>query len=399
MITLLGSFACLLSSLFWLKKNKNTTSVFFVTSYWTALSSGLIYFSNSPMVLYAIGMGSAGLFGSLFCYKAYKNKKINEQYVENTTVVKVIPKKSIKEDIEQSSVALLPVEQKVFDKKDLEKISEICSNINLNDSSFITNYGLDAQKQFSAINEKFISVIKQSTSVKMTTKLNELIQEVNKFSIQGEDNIESIMKRIDELSEELLADQSSVESYVSSLDSLLIESNTLSKGLDTLIAAGRKSLEDENAELSKLQDAYNKEQDMLIFNQINDFKQNTARFQKRISSLHLTRNGIIQFCVEIGTIKNTERHFIDDVNSVMHNIIPSWKSKINIAINNKKMSYKDINDGIKAAMSEDEEGYSEGILDDEIIKTMNDLMKTRLNNLVRSSKESNDAYREIFKTL
>lgn len=319
-----------------------------------------------------------------------------------STSVKVLKVKSIDNSqkvIENKSEFKGVVAPKVtFSEDDMVDIKKIEATIDLNNAITITNFGLDAQKTFTKLNDTFIEKIQHSMSIGLTSQLGSIMSKIQSFDGEDLTVIDDVVDEVSQLVEDVENDKDDIEAYVADLNKLFISSQDIVKQIDKLIEAGTLCLVNDKSQIEQLKETYAKTQDMVIFGDINEMQNNMARLEKKINSLRLTKMNIAHFSVQLKNVQNNERHFVDDIYNVIHNVIPSWKSRISFNVNNQKhKNYSDINEGIKQSLKNvDSDYFGNDMLDMNTINEINRSLVTNIEDLIKKSVETHKNYNTAY---
>src|SRR4030067_734884 len=73
-------------------------------------------------------------------------------------------------------------------------------------------------------------------------------------------------------------------------------------------------------------------QDTLVAQQLTDFRNAVARFERRLHDLKLTRMIAIQTAPQVRLIQSNDQNLVEKIQSSILNTVPLWKNQIIIAI-------------------------------------------------------------------
>ena len=103
--------------------------------------------------------------------------------------------------------------------------------------------------------------------------------------------------------------------------------------LDLYIAAGDEILEElQTKKLPALEVEARASQDTLVAQQLTDFRNAVARFERRLHDLKLTRMIAIQTAPQVRLIQSNDQNLVEKIQSSILNTVPLWKNQIIIAI-------------------------------------------------------------------
>lgn len=237
-----------------------------------------------------------------------------------------------------------------------QKAQEIARQIDLEDTSAVTQFGVGAQKKIADFADTVLSEIRAKdagyvgetlTSLvvnikdvgvdkltdkgfskgvpvlkRMVRSIRKLTARYNKISTQ----IEKITASLEEARMNLLKD-------ITLLDKLYGKNEEYLGDLDIYIAAGQLKLEEgRNTVLPELQKKARETGDSLDAQRFQDFSQFLNRFEKKLHDLKLSRMISIQTGPQIRLIQNNNQTLVEKIQSSILTAIPLWKNQIIIAI-------------------------------------------------------------------
>lgn len=379
---------------------KSSTGIVFNGFVFSSLLSFVIASQKGIIDFVSFEVMSNILYGYAISVTTFANFKTLKRYFSrhSSKEVKVLKVQSIDnshkkiENKTESKAVVFP--KATFSEEDMADIKKIEGSIDLNNAITITNFGLDAQKTFTKLNDTFIEKIQHSMSIGLTSQLGSIMNKIQSFDGEDLTVIDDVVEEVSQLVEDVENDKDNIEAYVADLHKLFISSQDIVKQIDKLIEAGTQCLVKDKTQIEQLKESYAKTQDMVVFGDINEMQNNMARLEKKINSLRLTKMNIAHFSVQLKNVQNNERHFVDDIYNVIHNVIPSWKSRISFNINNQKhKNYNDINEGIKQSLKNvDNDYFGNDMLDMNTINEINKSLVTNIEDLIKKSVETHKNY-------
>ncbi|HQG55103.1 MAG TPA: toxic anion resistance protein, partial [Thermoleophilia bacterium] len=174
--------------------------------------------------------------------------------------------------------------------------------------------------------------------------------------------------------------------------------------LDLYIAAGDEILADlQTNQLPALEAQARESGDPLVAQQLTDFRQAMARFERRVHDLKLTRMIAIQTAPQIRLIQDNDQNLVEKIQSSITNTIPLWKNQIVIALSLYRQQQalelqKEVTDTANELLAKNAEllktgaakvgrEVERGIVDVETLKKANDDLIATLEETIRIQEE------------
>ncbi len=245
-------------------------------------------------------------------------------------------------------VDLTPEQQK--------KIAEIVTNININDSQAILQYGVGMQKRISDFSDILLDQIKSKDSGYAGEILCELMQEmksidVNSINPQPDgffgrlfhshenrmerfiDCYENVSVQIEKIMQSLDVAKMRMLKDITLLDGMYEKNKDYVQNLELYILAGARKLEEINHTLlPDLKKQTEKSDDPLLAQKYQDMLGLVHRFEKKLYDLKLSRMISIQTAPQIRLIQNNDQVLVEKIQTSVLNTIPMWKNQLVIAI-------------------------------------------------------------------
>ncbi|WP_409336578.1 toxic anion resistance protein [Eubacterium sp. F2] len=238
-----------------------------------------------------------------------------------------------------------------FTPEEQKQINAFASQIDLNNSTQILNYGSAAQKK----SVKFSDAALKSVRTKdfgeigdllttMTVEIKNLDQEekggIRGFFQKKKNKVEIIRARYANTEENMNKVVDALENHqytllkdIAMLDKLYDQNQVYFKELSMYIAAGQQKLEQVRAvDLPQLQQkaaATNLQEDVQA---VNDLAAMCTRFEKKIHDLELTRTISLQTAPQIRLVQNDDSIMAEKIQSAILNTIPLWKNQMVLAL-------------------------------------------------------------------
>ncbi len=239
---------------------------------------------------------------------------------------------------------LTPEEQKVVDS--------YVSQIDLNNSQLVIQYGAGAQKKIADFSEGALNSVRTKDMGEIGEMLTGLVGELKGFNNDDEKKgLFGLFKKGQERANALLARYDKAEANVNKvvkvmeghqvtllkdvamLDKMYETNLTYYKNLTLYILAGKEKLaiakQEELPKLLKKAEESGLPEDSQA---ASDYASMIERFEKKIYDLELTRNISMQMAPQIRLIQNNDTMMSEKIQSTLVNTIPLWKSQMVIAI-------------------------------------------------------------------
>lgn len=242
-------------------------------------------------------------------------------------------------------------------------IEEFNSQINVEDSTQILQFGAKAQNKISEFSDSVLEGVKTKQTGEVGDLLADLVAQIKDFDsdIQIENrsiigklfysakkevtkivakynkidvNIDKIEKELDRHRLQMLKD-------ITIFDTMYEKNLQYFKELSLYIIAGEKKLEElRNVVLPELQKKAEETKEQLDVQRVNDMVNTINRFEKKIYDLKTTRVISIQMAPQIRMLQSNETELVEKIQSSLINTIPLWKNQIVLAlgINNAKQA-------------------------------------------------------------
>jgi len=237
------------------------------------------------------------------------------------------------------------------------KVAEIVSQIDVNDSQGIIQYGVSAQSNISNFADTILEQVKTKdtgeagevlTDLMLTVKglkvdslssggsflanlplIGSIFGGVKKFIAQ----YQSISTHIEEIVDELTKARMRLIKDITLLDNLYDKNEDYLRDLDLLILAGGEKLKEIDEKLvPELKAQAEASGDTLDAQKIQDLNQMINRFEKKLHDLKLSRMISLQTLPQVRLIQNNDQLLVEKIQSSILNTIPLWKNQIVIAI-------------------------------------------------------------------
>ena len=247
-------------------------------------------------------------------------------------------------------------------KVDNEVIEESLNDIN--DSTQILQYGVQAQTKISEFSDSVLENVRTKNTGEVGELLSDLVSQIKSFDgdISGKKGLlgklfssakkevdyiiakySKIEKNVDTIEKSLEKDKIQMLKDITIFDSMYEKNLEYFKELSLYIIAGDKKIDElNNTVLPELRSKAEKSNDQLDAQAVNDTENLINRFEKKIYDLKTTRVISIQMAPQIRLLQNNEAELVEKIQSSITNTIPLWKNQMVLAlgISNAKKALK-----------------------------------------------------------
>jgi len=314
---------------------------------------------------------------------------------------------------------------------DLAKVEEIKRAVDVRDPQMVIQYGLPAQSRLATFADSLLADIRTKDTGAAGEALSELLVKVKELDIDGlaagspgsriplvgrfldafkrfnaryqklSTNVERLLDGLERARMGLLRD-------VTVLDKMYELNLEYLKQLDLYIAAGDEILLDlQTRQLPALEVETRSSTDPLVAQQLTDFRQAMARFERRVHDLKLTRMISIQTAPQIRLIQNNDQNLVEKIQSSITNTVPLWKNQIVIALSLYRQQQalelqKEVTDTANELLAKNAELLKQGsakvgrevergIVDIETLKKANDDLIATLEETIKIQEEGHQS--------
>ncbi len=255
----------------------------------------------------------------------------------------------------QQAVEVLDMSKLTPEEK--KKVDEISSQIDVNDSQAVIQYGVGAQAKISGFADNILSQIRAKDSGYVGEVLTDLMLKVKELDVDSLSSsggflekipiigaiIDSAKKfiaryekmsvHIEKIIDELTKARMNLLKDITLFDNLYEKNVEYLKELDLYILAGGLKLKEiQEKILPDLKAKADASKDPVDAQRYQDMNQLANRFEKKLHDLKLSRMISIQTSPQIRLIQNNNQVLVEKIQSSILNTIPLWKNQIIIAI-------------------------------------------------------------------
>ncbi len=237
-----------------------------------------------------------------------------------------------------------------------QRVDEIKQAVDVTDSQLVIQYGLPAQNKLSTFADSLLSDVRTRNTGEAGEALTELLVNVRELDVDGLSagspgsripligrfldafkrfsvRYQKLSTNIDRLVNSLERARMALLKDVTVLDKMYELNLEYLRQLDLYIAAGDEILEElQTKKLPALEVEARASQDPMVAQQLTDFRNSIARFERRLHDLKLTRMIAIQTAPQVRLIQNNDQNLVEKIQSSILNTVPLWKNQIIIAI-------------------------------------------------------------------
>lgn len=234
-----------------------------------------------------------------------------------------------------------------------ETVNNYVSQIDINDTQMVLEYGAGAQKKIADFSETALNSVRTKDLGEVGSMLSSVVTELKGFDVSTESkggflglfkkssNQVTALKakydkaevNIDKICKVMEGHQVALLKDVAMLDKMYDTNLSYFKDLTLYIMAGKQKLEEaKNVELPKMLKKAEETGLPEDSQAAKDYAAKVERFEKKIYDLELTRNISMQMAPQIRLVQNNDTIMSEKIQSTLVNTIPLWKSQMVIAI-------------------------------------------------------------------
>ena len=233
-----------------------------------------------------------------------------------------------------------------------QQVAQFASQIDLNNSQMILQYGAGTQKKMADFSESALKNVRTKDMGEVGDLLSSVVVELKSFDAGEEEKgflgffkkqanrLDGMKARYDKAEVNVNKIASSLEGHqvqlmkdIVMLDKLYETNLAYHKELSMYILAGKKRLKRERE--TTLEELKAKAQRSGLpedAQAANDFAQQCDSFEKKLHDLELTRMVSVQMSPQIRLVQNNDRLMAEKIQSTIVNTIPLWKSQMVLAL-------------------------------------------------------------------
>lgn len=322
------------------------------------------------------------------------------------------------------------MEEPALTEEEQRMVEQFTSQIDLNNTNVILQYGAGTQKKMADFSEKALANVQTKDLGEIGELITGVVAELKGFDAEEEErgffgrlkkstqklsnlkskydkaevNVNKICKVLEGHQVQLLKD-------AALLDKMYEQNKVYFKELSMYILAGKRKLEQvRTTELPALLDRANKSGLPEDAQAAKDLDSLCTRFEKKIHDLELTRMISIQTAPQIRLVQNNDTIMVEKIQSTIVNTIPLWKSQMVLAMGvehsvQASKAQREVTDftndllkknaeKLKMATIETARESERGIVDMETLRATNESLISTLDEVLRIQVEGKEKRRE-----
>ncbi|MGY4105619.1 toxic anion resistance protein [Ignavigranum ruoffiae] len=254
------------------------------------------------------------------------------------------------------------VEQKVAElsEEDRQRVNEIKQEIDMQDSTLLTVYGSESQKNIAQFSDTILAEVRSKDVGDVGNLMADLMVKVKDLDItqiqdegllaklpffkNAKRSVEKYLARYDNMEHQIDKIQGQLENArmellkdIGVFDKLYEKNVAYFNELQLYIVAGEEKIEELRQEvIPSLLEQAKTSGDPMASQVVNDFQETVNRFEKKVHDLKTSKTVAIQTAPQIKLIQNNDKLLVDKVSDAITNTIPLWKSQVVIALGMNK---------------------------------------------------------------
>jgi hypothetical protein len=218
-------------------------------------------------------------------------------------------------------------ENKELTRNSFQKIDELLFDLNVEEPTQLQEFGVVLQRSFTAINDQVIEIFNKSKvkDIQKTTAI--LFEKLKNFDSSNYEEYKIIASDFELLESEIAPLTIQSENIIAEYNKQYENIEKLVDNIDFFFKVSKKAIEKIDNEKQVL--FHNDEiSDLKKLSKIDDYNSQSIRLNKRMESLATTKMQAISFVSDLNGMKNIERSFVDDLSSIIYDIIPNWNNRM-----------------------------------------------------------------------
>ncbi|MEM7181930.1 MAG: toxic anion resistance protein [Spirochaetota bacterium] len=241
--------------------------------------------------------------------------------------------------------------------EDQSKVKQLASEISIDDSQSVIQYGVGAQKSISEFADQVLSEIQTKDTGetgKILTDLMFKIKDMNVDSLSTEESFlskipligsfvdstqkffsqyDTVSEQIEKIIDELHSCRMQLIKDITLFDNMYKKNIEYFRELNHYILAGEIKLKElREKDIPALHQKSEASGDPADAQKYQDFVQMVNRFEKKLHDLRLSKTLSLQTGPQIRLIQNSNQVLVEKIQSSIMNTIPLWKNQIVIAM-------------------------------------------------------------------
>jgi uncharacterized protein YaaN involved in tellurite resistance len=236
------------------------------------------------------------------------------------------------------------------------KIRQLISEIDMEDTTSIIYFGSKAQEQLTTVSDRMIDGVKNKDIGPAGNDLNEMVSTLRGFDVDDLDpnkevgffgrlfgkakpvakflqRYEEVRKQIDRITDKLEKHKTTLLTDITSLDRLYDANLDYFQTLERYIAAGEEKLRQLDEEIipAKARQAESSEE-IIEAQELRDLRSVRDDLERRVHDLRLTRQVAMQSLPSIRLVQENDKGLVNKINSTIVNTVPLWRQQLATAV-------------------------------------------------------------------
>lgn len=338
---------------------------------------------------------------------------------------------------EKNEVAEVKVQQEMeasweepeLSEEEQRMVEQFASQIDLNNTNIILQYGAGTQKKMADFSEKALENVQTKDLGEIGELITDVVAELKGFNAEEEKGFFGRLKKsthklsalktkydkaevnVNKICKVLEGHQVQLLKDAALLDKMYEQNKVYFKELSMYILAGKRKLDQvRTTELPALLNKANQSGLPEDAQAAKDLDALCTRFEKKIHDLELTRMISIQTAPQIRLVQNNDTIMVEKIQSTIVNTIPLWKSQMVLAMGvehsvQAAQAQREVTDltndllkknaeKLKIATVETAKESERGIVDMETLRMTNESLISTLDEVMRIQVEGREKRRE-----
>ena len=340
------------------------------------------------------------------------------------------PQRPLVQETAEPAAAQKPIfDESTLTPQERKMVDDFASQIDLNNSQMILQFGAGAQKKMADFSETALNNVRSKDLGEIGDMLANVVTELKGFNDEEEKGFFGKLRKtsdrltgmrakyakaevnVNKITEALETHQVQLLKDVAMLDKMYELNKTYFKELSMYILAGKKKLAQiESEELPRLMQKAAETGLPEDAQAANDLSAMCNRFEKKLHDLELTRMISIQTAPQIRLVQSSDTLMSEKIQSTIVNTIPLWKSQMVLALGvthseQAAKAQREVTDmtnellrknaaTLKMATIESAKESERGIVDIETLKNTNESLISTLDEVLRIQTEGHQKRQE-----
>ena len=242
------------------------------------------------------------------------------------------------------------------DAEEQNRIQQLMTEIDMEDTTSIIYFGSKAQEQLTTVSDRMIDGVKNKNVGPAGNDLSEMVATLRGFDVDALDpnkeagffarlfgkakpvakflqRYEDVRKQIDLITDKLEKHETTLLTDITSLDRLYDANLDYFQTLERYIAAGEEKLQqlDEKIIPAKAKQVESSEE-IIEAQELRDLRSARDDLERRVHDLRLTRQVAMQSLPSIRLVQENDKGLVNKINSTIVNTVPLWRQQLATAV-------------------------------------------------------------------